>query len=290
MSADVEPLGLIAGEGAFPFLVARGARAAGRRVVCCAFDGFADESLRGEVDAYKRVSIVRLGSWARFLRQHGVREAIMVGRVKKGEMHRRAEWLWIARQMPDFVSLRAFVTTLRRDRRTDKVLSAIAGILQDRGVTLIDSTTYTRDQMAGEGTMGRVRPTPRQLADAERGWRLCGLLTREDVGQSVAVRDLDVIAVEAVEGTNKMIERAASLCRGASWTLVKRASTPQDMRMDVPTVGVQTIEKLAASGAGCLCLEAGQVIMLEKEKVIAAANKAGIAVVGRAAEPESQRR
>ena len=249
-------------------------------MVCCAFDGIADGSLAGEVDAFRRVSFVRLASWARFLNKHGVREAIMVGRVRKREMHRRHQWLWIARQLPDFTTLRAYVTRLRKDRRTDTVLLTIADELAKKGITLIDSTAYTKDQMATPGTMGRVEPPERVRADVARGWAVCGHLTREDVGQSVAVRDLDVIAVEAVEGTNNMIDRAAQWCRGGGWTLVKRANTRQDLRMDVPTVGVLTVQKLAAARAACMCLEAGKVMLLEKEKVIAAADAAGIALVG----------
>ena len=142
------PLGLIAGEGTFPFLVARGARAAGRRVICCAFDGIADPGLADEVDAYRRVSFVRMGSWARFLRRHGCREAIMVGRVRKQRMHGPHLWLWIARQMPDWTTLRAYLLRVRRDRRSDAILTTIADELEKLGVNLIDSTTYTPDQMA----------------------------------------------------------------------------------------------------------------------------------------------
>lgn len=276
------PLGLIAGEGKFPFLVARGARAAGRRVVCCAFDGIADPALADEVDEFRRVSFVRLASWARFLTRHGCREAIMVGRVKKQQMHRSNQWFWIARQMPDWTTLRAYLVKLRKDRRSEAILLTIAEELEKKGVTLIDSTTYLADQLADEGPMGRVRPTERQQVDIDRGWEVCGYLTREDIGQSVAIKDRDVIAVEAVEGTNRMIERAAELCRGGGWTLVKRANTRGDMRMDVPTIGVQTIQKLAEAKAACLCVEAGKVILLEKQKVIEQADRAGIVVIGRA--------
>ncbi len=281
---DNAPLGLIAGEGVFPFLVARGARAAGRRVVCVGFDGIADPALASEVDAYRPVSFVRLTSWARFLRRHGASEAIMVGRVKKQAMHVKHEWLWALRQVPDWTTFWAWATVLRRDRRSETVLLKTAQLLQDRGITLIDSTAYTREQMASAGTMGSVQPTEAQQRSIDRGWRVCGLLTAEDVGQAVAVRDRDVIAVEATEGTNAMIDRAGQLCRGGRWTLVKRGNTRHDPRMDVPTIGVGTIEHLHAAGGACLCLEAGQVILLERDKVLAMADRLGIAVVGRAGE------
>ena len=106
-------------------------------------------------------------------------------------------------------------------------------------------------------------------------------MTREDVGQSVAVRNSDVIAVEATEGTDAMIRRAGELCRNGGWTLVKRGNTRRDPRMDVPTIGLTTIASLAAAGATCLCVEAGQVIFLEKSKILEAADRAGISVVGR---------
>lgn len=279
--ADDAPLGLIAGEGVFPFLVARGARAAGRRVVCAAFDGIADPALADEVDAYRRVGFARLGSWARFLRRHGCEEAIMVGRVKKQNLYVENEWLWTLRQVPDLVSFWAWLTVLRKDRRSETVLLTTANELQKRGITLIDSTTYTRDQMATPGVLGRVQPTERQQASIERGWHVSGLLTREDVGQAIAVLDRDVIAVEATEGTNRMIERAGELCRQGGWTLIKRGNTRGDMRLDVPTIGVQTIEKLKATRAACVCVEAGQVILLERERVLELADRYGIAVVGR---------
>ena len=266
----------------FPLLVARGARAAGRRVICAAFDGMADVSLEDEVDAHKAVSFTRLASWARFLRRHGCREAIMVGRVKKNHLHQRNELIWAVRQVPDWTTFHAWFTVLRKDRRSETALLTTARLLNERGITLIDSTTYMKDQMATAGTMGRVEPTDAQQADIERGWEVCGWATRQDIGQAVAVRGRDVLAIEAVEGTNAMIDRAASLARGAAWTFVKRGNTRDDKRMDVPTIGTTTIEHLISAGATCLCVEAGQVILLEKEKVLAAADAAGIAVVGRA--------
>ncbi len=146
-----KPLGLIAGEGVFPFLVARGARAAGRRVVCAAFDGIADPTLADEVDEFRPVSFVRLGSWARFLRKHDVAEAIMVGRVAKQNLHVKNEMLWALRQVPDFVTFWAWLTEFRRDRRSETVLLRTALELEKRGVTLIDSTTFNRDQLAERG-------------------------------------------------------------------------------------------------------------------------------------------
>jgi DUF1009 family protein len=278
-----EPIGLIAGEGVFPFLVARGAKAAGRPVVCTAFAGIADPSLADEVDAFRNVSYVRPTSWARFLRRNGCREAIMVGRVKKRTLHggggRTRELLWALRQVPDHAAFWAWLTVFRHDRRSDTVLRRTADELKKRGVTLIDSTTFCRDQMATPGPMTKRPPTPREQASIDRGWHLGRLLSQHDVGQSIAVRDGDVLAIEAVEGTDAMIARAGELCRGSDWVLIKRGNTNGDPRFDVPTIGVGTVTNLHAAGGTCICVEADAVILLEKQKVVEVANRLDIAIV-----------
>jgi hypothetical protein len=129
--------------------------------------------------------------------------------------------------------------------------------------------------------MTSIQPTEKQWADIEFGWNLCKTIGRLDIGQALAVLDKDVIAVEAIEGTEQTIRRAGQYCRTPGWTLIKVANAQQDMRLDVPSVGVQTISQLRAAGAGCLVLEAGRTIMLEKQKVIEMAEKYGIAIVGR---------
>lgn len=274
------PLGLIAGEGMFPLLVARGARRAGRRVVCAALAGNAWPELRDEVDEIKTVGIARLGQWARFLRSRGCSDAIMVGRVMKATMYSRWRWLQYARYVPDVTTARVWLTDLRRDKRPGAMLNAIARTLAEEGITLIDSTTYTPDQLASEGVMTRRQPTAAQMQDARFGWRLCRQISRLDIGQAIAVLEKDVIAVEALEGTNAMIERAGTLCKSGGWTLIKVANSNQDMRMDVPTIGTTTIEKLAAARAACIALEAGKTILLERQKVLELAERYKIAIVG----------
>lgn len=275
---ESSPLGLIAGEGVFPVLVARGAKKNGRKVICAALQGSALTELAHECDVYKNVGVLRLGQWIRVLKKNGCREAIMVGRVRKAGMY--ARWRYL-QYIPDLRTLRVWFTRLRHDKRDHAVLLAVAAELQVEGITLIDSTTYTSDQLASEGVMTRAEPTARQRADIEFGWELCKTISRLDIGQALAVLDKDVIAVEAIEGTDRMIQRAGQYCRTPGWTLIKVTNAQQDMRMDVPTVGVQTIEGLHAAGAGCLVLQTGRTMMLEKEKVIELAEKYGIAVVGK---------
>lgn len=276
-NAVVKPVGLIAGEGIFPFLVARGAKRAGRQVVCVGLAGSVDPALEAEVDSFTAVSVARLSSWIRAFRRHQVEEAVMVGRVVKTRMYSRFAWL---RNIPDLRSARLWLTHLRHDKRPFAILNALADALQEEGIRLIDSTTYTPDQVVTPGVLTRTQPGEAQLLDARHGWDLCKQISRLDIGQAIAVRHKDVIAVEALEGTNAMIERAGDLCPAGGWTLIKVANSHQDMRMDVPTVGIKTIEKLAAAGATCVVLEAGKTTFLEKDKVLELADRARIAVVG----------
>ena len=273
----MEPLGLIAGEGVFPLLVARGARAAGRRVICVALSGSAWPELKSECDEFYWVGVSRLGRWIHKLRAGGCAEAIMVGRVQKTRMYTPFVLL---RYIPDVRTARMWLTRLRRDKRPHAVLHAVIDELDSSGITLIDSTTYCNDQLATVGVMTSRQPTPEQWDNIRIGWDICRQISRMDIGQSIALLDREVIAVEALEGTNSMIERAGSLCKCGGWILIKVSNKNQDMRADVPTVGTTTIEKLAAAGAGCVVLEAGKTIMLEKQKVLELAERFKIVIVG----------
>jgi DUF1009 family protein len=271
------PIGLIAGQGKLPVIVANGIHAAGARVCCVGLrDQYLDE-LPPLCDEFHRAGIAQIGRWIRTFRRAGVTEAVMVGRVAKVRMH---DPLRLFRQIPDWRAAVIWYRRLRHDRRTPALLAAVADELQRNGVTLIDSTKYIPDHLAEEGVMGAVEPDRDQQADIAFGWPLLEETVRLHVGQAMAVRDRDVIAVEAIEGTDRMIERAGSLCRAKGWTLLKTSSPDHDMRADVPTIGVGTIERLRAAGAGCLALGTGRVILIERPEVIAAADRAGIAIVG----------
>jgi DUF1009 family protein len=273
----MQPLGLIAGEGVFPLLVARGAKAAGRKVICVGLSGNAWPQLKTECDQFSWAGVSRLGSWIRPLRAAGCSEAIMVGRVQKEAMYTP---FVVFRYIPDLRTAKMWFYKLRNDKRPNAVLHAVIDELHTSGIDLIDSTSYCTDQLAGEGIMTRREPSESQWRDIRFGWDICKQISRMDIGQSIAVVDLDVIAVEALEGTNMMIERAGQYCKRGGWTLIKVANKDQDMRADVPSVGTTTIEKLAAAGASCLVLEAGKTIMLEKEKVLELADKRKIVIVG----------
>ena len=200
----------------------------------------------------------------------------MAGSVRKREMYGRFRLL---RYLPDWTTIRLWFF-VAADKRNDTLLRAAADEMQRKGVTLSNSVEFCADHLARPGVMTRLQPSAAQRRDAEFGWRIAKEIGRLDIGQAVAVKEQEVIAVEAIEGTDDMIRRAGALCRSGGWTLVKVAKPDQDMRFDVPTVGVNTIENLHANGARMLVIEAGKTLMVDREKVIAAAERLGIVVMG----------
>lgn len=281
---DTAPLGLIAGEGELPRLVARNARTAGRRVCAVAIRGSADPALRELVDRFCWRGVVQLGRWIRVFRRAGCREIVMVGRVRKADMFAGPRWLQWLRYVPDLTSIRLWYQ-YARDKRNDSLLGAVADELGRRGLTLIDSTRYCPEALATAGVLTPFPPPRGVLADAEFAWPIARAIGAYDIGQSVAVKEREIIAVEAIEGTDQLIARAGQLCPAGGWTLVKLAKPDQDMRFDVPTVGPQTLENLHRHRAAGLVIEAGRTIVLEREKLLELAAKYRITVIGRGNEP-----
>jgi DUF1009 family protein len=271
-------IGLIAGGGRLPVLMAEGLRQMGHPVHGLGLCNQYEPELPALCATFREVGVLRIGTWGKALARLGVHHAIMVGKVDKAKlMH---DPLRLVRNLPDWATIVGWYRHLRHDRRSHAVLSAIAEELERAGVSLLDSTLPIPDEMAHAGVMTRRQPTDEQRADIEFAWPLLNEMLRLDVGQAIAVRERDVVAVEAVEGTDRMIQRAGQLCRAKGWTLLKGARAGHDRRSDVPTVGVKTIENMAAAGGKCLALAAGDVIMLDKDRMIDAANEAGIAIVG----------
>jgi DUF1009 family protein len=277
-------LGLIAGEGRLPFLVAAGAKHAGLRVVCVGLEGSVEPDLAGEVDVFYEVAVARPGSWIRKLRRHKVRRTIIVGRVAKGRIF--TPWR-IMRYLPDLRAFRIWYWRLRKKpKQNDMVLSALADELASGGIVLENSTMYCKEHLATAGVMTKRRPSASVRDDIEFGWPMVKKLGELDIGQAIAVKEREVIAVEAIEGTAKMIERAGRHCRSGGWTLIKTAKPKQDERFDVPCVGPDTIRSLAANGARCLALEAGRTIIIDKPETVALADELGIVVLGIGASQE----
>jgi len=274
---DRAPIGLIAGQGELPLLVARGMAAAGRPVRAIGLRDQYRPDLVPLCERFGEAGILQIGRWIRLARRMGVREAVMVGRVSKARMH--DPWR-LLRQLPDWRAARIWYRRLRHDHRSGAILAAVADELASAGVRLIDSTTFIRDHLASPGTLGKVEPSALARGDIDFGRPLLEGVLALDVGQAIAVRDRDVIAVEAVEGTDRMIDRAGELCPAKGWTLLKGARPDHDMRADVPTIGVATVERAARAGARCLALGAGRVILVDRPAVLAAADRLGVAIVG----------
>jgi len=276
---DSDVLGLIAGAGRLPFLVATGAKQAGLRVICVGLGDSAEPSLADEVDTFYRAGVARPGAWIRKLKKHGVTSAIMVGRVAKKKLF--APWR-IVRFLPDWRGFRIYYWRLRgTNKLSHKLLGALADELASGGIILEDSTMYCKEHLATQGLMTSAARHPSTNADIDFGWEMVKKLADLGIGQAIAVKEQEVIAVEALEGTAAMIERAGRLWKSGKWTLLKASKPDQDMRLDVPCVGPETIKSLAQNGSRCLVVEAGRTIIIDKPETISLANKLGIAILGR---------
>ena len=270
-------LGIIAGAGRFPFLVLEGAKRAGCHVTVVGLRGFADGGLAEHTDVFRWASLARIGRWIRILKRRGASSVILAGSINKSNMYRR---LRLLRLLPDWTALRIWFFTVP-DKRNDTVLAAVADEFAKHGITMQDCVRYSAEHMAPDGVLTRSQPTSAQLKDAEFGWRIAKEMGRLDIGQSIAVKETEVIAVEAIEGTDRMIERAGQLCPQGGWTLIKVAKPDQDMRFDVPTVGPDTIALLKKHGAKMLVIEAGKTLIIDREQMIARADGGGIIILSR---------
>lgn len=278
LPAPPTPVGLIAGGGGLPLLIAKNLRSAGHAVHGLGLAGQYDTDLPNLCSTFREVGVLRMGSWGKALSRLGVHHAIMVGKVDKARLMYDP---WRAlKNIPDARTMVAWYRYLRRDRRSHAVLAAVADELDRWGVQLLDSTAPIPDEMSDVGVMTRRQPDAQQWADIQFAWPMLAELLRLDIGQSIAVRDCDVVAVEAIEGTDRMIERAGRLCRVKGWTLCKAARLGHDRRSDVPTVGLNTIRTLHHAGGRCLALSAGECIMLDKAEMIRLADRLGVAIVG----------
>lgn len=271
-------IGLIAGGGRLPFLQAQGMRAAGFRVVCVGLEGQYDDDLPGCCDSFSVVGVLQLGRWARVLRRAGASQAVMVGKVEKSQFIYHP--LACFRLLPSWRVVRLFFWDMRRDKRTQGMLGSVAAELNKIGIELVDTTQYIPEHLATQGVLTQREPTAAQRRDIDFAWPILMRMNDLDIGQAVAVKGGDVVAVEAIEGTDAMIARAGELSRGGGWVLAKGAPPSKDPRFDVPTIGAQTIENMAKAGAVALVVAAGKVILLDKPELLAAADRAGIAVVG----------
>ncbi len=261
-------LGLIAGNGQFPFLVIEGAHRAGAEVAVAAIREETDPAIEKIADRLTWVGLGQLGKMLKFFKNEGVDQAIMAGQVKHVQIFSNA--------IPDVRMLKMLLRLPKRN--TDALIGAVASELASEGIELIDSTHFLKDQLPVVGTLTRRSPDDRERSDIEYGLGVANEIARLDLGQTIVVRDRACVAVEAMEGTDAVIRRAGELVRGRL-TVVKIAKPDQDMRFDVPVVGVPTIEAMITARATCLCLTAQKTLLFDREQMIALANKNKIAVV-----------
>ncbi len=265
----METIGLIAGNGRFPVLFARAARARGLRVVAVAHRGETQPELEREVDCVTWVRVGQIGRVIRALKAGGVSRAVMAGGVNK------VRSMFSLR--PDWRGVRLLGRAAGRG--DDALLRAVSAELESEGIEIVPSTVFLEQIVVGRGHLAGPRISKQAAADVGLGCRVLAALGPLDVGQCVVVERGVVLAVEAVEGTDRTIERGGRLGTGHA-VVVKAAKPGQDMRFDVPAVGPRTIETMVRAGARVLAVQAGAAIMLEGERLIELANRHGVTVVG----------
>ena len=268
-------LGLIAGNGRFPFLVLDAARAQGVEVTVIAakeetFPELTEAAARHR-SAIHWISVGHLGKCISLLQDAGVTHAVMAGQVKHTK-------IFSSGIVPDLM----FSGLLKHlmSRNADGLIGAVANLLRERGIELINSTSLLEPLLAQSGVLTKRAPTEEEQEDFEFGYRMADVIAGLDIGQTIAVKHRAVVAVEAMEGTDEVIARAGHLA-GHGVRVVKVAKPKQDMRFDVPVIGIATISAMRVAGASALSIDALRTLVLDGDAVIAAADEAGIAIVGR---------
>lgn len=274
-----QTVGLVAGWGRFPFAVAEALKEQGHRVVALGVKDHCDPALAKICDAFEWVGLAKMGQSIRFMKRHGVAQATMAGKIFKVKLYERGAW-W--RHLPDWRALRTFwphFISGRRDRRDDTLLLTIVHAFAADGITFGPATDYAPELLVKTGQLSKLAPTKSQTRDIAFGWQLAKEMGRLDIGQSVVVKDQTAIAIEAIEGTDECIHRAGKLCTAGGFTVVKTAKPQQDMRFDVPTIGLGTLQTMIDAGGKVLAVEAGKTILVEEAAFLEFANKNGLVVV-----------
>jgi DUF1009 family protein len=269
-SKDFPPSGwgLIAGSGLFPFLVLEGARSQGIEMAVIALKEEASPELEREAKRLHWVSLGELSKAIELMHEEGVKQAVMAGQVKHNKIFSaiRPDW-----------RLAKLLFSLPR-KNTDALIGAVARVLEDEGIHLVDSTAFLSPLVPEPGVLTRRAPDEREAADIACGLSVARQIAGMDIGQTVVVAERACVAVEAMEGTDEVIARAARITGGKPLVVVKVSKPSQDMRFDVPVVGLPTIEQMKQSGATALAVDAGKTLLFDRAKLLAAADAAGIAI------------
>jgi DUF1009 family protein len=271
----MKKLGLIAGTGELPIAVAQEARSLGYKVMAVALEPLADKALSSYVDVIKWVNVGKFGKLIDLLKGYGIKEAVMAGKVTKTLLYK-------SKITPDLRAVKLLFSL--KDRKDDSILLAITKELEEEGITLLDITLFSSNLLIPEGVLTKDRPTEDEWKDIEFGWNIAKEIGRLDIGQTVVVKNQAVMAVEAIEGTDEAIKRGGRLA-GSGAVVVKVSKPNQDMRFDVPVVGLDTLRAMIDVKARVLSVESKKSIFLNREKFIKESNKAGISIVGYAGQP-----
>jgi UDP-2,3-diacylglucosamine hydrolase len=269
-----QKIGIIAGNGRFPFLVLDAARSLGRDAVIIAIKEEAhkdlEEAAARSQSPFHWVSIGQLGTFLKILKDEEITQAVMAGQVKHVKI--------FGGFVPDLTAM-SLIGKLKA-MNTDALIGAVADVMRERGVELVNSAKFLEPMLAGEGQLSQRIPTDAEQKDLQFGYKMADAIAGLDIGQTIAVKHQAVVAVEAMEGTDEVIGRAGHLA-GPGVRIVKVAKPNQDMRFDVPVVGIATIQAMRVAGANALSVDAGRTLMIDGDAVIASADEAGITIVGR---------
>lgn len=272
-------IGLIAGWGDFPLLFAQRLHALGYEVYCVGVAGHYNPEIASYCRELKAFGIGQMGAQVRFFHRHRVETAAMAGKIYKTLLFQR--WA-LLKHRPDWLTARHFFHhffTGRKNRNDDSLLLTVTALFREHGITMLPATSIAPELLVKEGLLTNRPLSPHQWRDIAFGWQLAKEMGRLDIGQSVAVKGRAVLAVEAIEGTDECIRRAGQLCPAGGFVVVKVAKPNQDMRFDVPTVGLGTIQTMRAVGAKLLAIESGRTIILNPDEMLALASNSGISVV-----------
>ncbi len=272
-------VGLVAGWGRFPIAVAEALQREQIQTYCIGVRGYADPALADICHDFRWGALGRFGRAVRYFKQHQVTHATMAGKIHKTFMFQ--PWFWV-RLLPDLRTVRAFAPHFllrRRDCNDDTLLNRVVQLFAADGIQFGPATDYAPELLVKGGQLTRRGPSPFEWNDIRFGWQIAKEMGRLDIGQSVAVKSRAVLAVEAVEGTDECVRRAGHLCRAGEFTVVKVAKPQQDMRFDVPTVGLGTVQTMLDAGAHVLAIEAGRTIFVDQPQVIHFADRNKLVIV-----------
>jgi DUF1009 family protein len=271
-SAGPVKLGLIAGMGGLPLVLASEARKKGFYIVAIALQPPADESLKPLADEFHKISVGRFGGLLSLLKKKSIRDGVMAGKIPKTLLYENKSSI-----IPDLKAVKLLFSL--KDHADDTILGAVVREIERHSITVHKTTEFTRDLLVTEGVMTGRKPSKKELRDIEFGWEIAKNIGGMDIGQTVVVKDLAVMAVEAIEGTDRAIARGGKLAENGA-VVIKVSKPRQDMRFDVPVAGTETLKAMKKVSAGVLALEAGKCLIMDKEEFIREADKAGISVVG----------